>query len=228
MRKVGLFLIILAVACFLIGSIWAETVTVTAKAQITNNAPEIDVTILKFTDGNPDNNPWTNSTDVTATGELNFGTLVHEINGVDVGSWFSDAGFCVILYSQSFGHPYQITSTCTGITSASGSLPANSFGLTPVYSDNDQWCYGNPQVCVAQGAMPGTATLGSDGSAVATDKLIYSSESPVGTPRILQAYYGLPPYEDGGGDPFTGYVPIPLTQPADNYSGGVQITISAI
>lgn len=208
-----------------VGTCWAaSTATINTSATVANSSPELSVTILEFTDGNPDNNPWTNSTEVPA---MNFGTLEHLLaDGSDAGLWYSKSGFCVVIFTQPFSHPYDVRSTSTGLVSGAESLPAGSFGLTPVYSEDDEWCYGSPQVCVAQGPMPTGATLGDAGSAVATDKLVYSSEPGEGTARIIQAYYGLPPYKADGSDPHPGFEPIPLTQAPGTYTGTVTITIA--
>lgn len=196
----------------------ADIVNISATAVVPSSSPEISVVIRKFTDGNPDNNPWTGSTEVSSMG---FGTLT---NAGSAGVWYSQAGFCVVIYAQPYGKPYEIKSTCLGLTSGANSLPAGSFGLTPVYSANDEWVW--PGGSAAQGAMPAGASLGSAGLAIASNKLVYSSESGTATARIIQAYYGLPPYAAGGADPFPGYQPIPLTQAPGTYTGTVTITIS--
>lgn len=200
----------------------ANTVNIFATAVISNSSPEIGVTILKFTDGNEDNDPWTNSTEESS---MHLDTLMHLLDdGSDAGVWYSEAGFCVVIFAQPYGDPYEIKSTCLGLTSGGNPLPAGSFGLTPVYSAKDRWNGVDPTT--EQGAMPIGASLGTAGPAITANKLIYSSESGIGTARIIQAYYGLPPYEIGGADPFPGYDPIPLTQAAGTYTGTVTITIS--
>lgn len=202
----------------------ASQVNISASAVIGNHSPEINVTIRKFTDGNPDNNPWTNSTKVDS---MHFGTLVSSISGGgSSGLWYSEAAFCVVIFTQPYGKPYEVKSTCNGLVgqNTGETLPAGSFGLTPVYSAKDKWEWSGGWA--AQGAMPDGASLGSAGPAIATDKLIYSSESGMATARIIQAYYGLPPYKAGGADPHPGFEPIPLTQPPDTYTGTVTITIS--
>ena len=225
-RLFTLFLVIIAMVFFGAGVCSAaDTVNILATAFVPNESPDITVTILRFTDGNPDNNPWTNSVDVTTTGTMNFGTLTYELtDGSNAGGWYSQAGFCVVIYATPFGSPYEVKSTCLGLTSGASFLPIGSFGLTPVYSPNDEWVY--PGGSTTQGDMPSGATLGTAGSAIAINKIVYSSESGTATPRIIQAYYGLPPYKTGGVDPFPGYEQIPLDQPHGTYSGTVTITIS--
>ncbi len=200
--------------------------TLSVSAVISNHSPEMDITILKFTDGNPDNNPWTNSTDVTSTMNLDFGTLVHTYveGGVtkDYGVWISDAGFAVIVYTQGFGTKYEVRSSCAGV----GTLPAGGFGVTPVYSALDEWVWPDGSRH-QQGDKPTAAVLGTDGTAIATNKAVYTSESP-STARIIQVYYGMPPKKADGSVPFSGWTGIPLTQAAGTYTGTVTLSIVAI
>ena len=198
----------------------AASKNVTVNASVPNSSSEIDIVIRKYTDGDPDQNPWTNSTEVTA---MSFDTLSHTLSdGSDAGQWYAEAAFAVIIYAQGFGHQYEINSTCTGLTSGGSSLPTGSFGANPAYASSDEWSPGD-----SQGSMPAGAQLGTGGSAVASDKLIYRSEDP-STARILQTHYSIPPYAAGGGAPYAGYEPVPLNQASGAYSGTVTITIANI
>jgi hypothetical protein len=192
-------------------------------AEIPSNSPQIDVVILKIIGEDTDDNPWTDSTEETA---MDFGELTYLLDdGSNTGAFYSKAGYCVVIFAQPFGNPYEIRSNCLGLDNEMGlgSINANSFGLTPAYSDQDKFVF--PGGEAFQGSMPTGAKLGSAGSAVG-DKLIYSSEMGAASARIIQAYYGLPPYDVGGGLPFPGYEPIELTQPSGKYKGQVTITIS--
>ncbi len=191
-------------------------------AEIPANSPQISVTILKITDGDPDQNPWTNSQEVDS---MDFGQFTFLLaDNSNAGIFFSNAGHCVVIFSESFGKPYDIMSSCQGITSGANSLSAGSFGLTPVYSETDKYVF--PGGEKLNGPFPGNgANLGAPGPAVG-DRLIYTSENAVATSKIIQAYYGFPPYKAGGIDPFPGYVPIQLTQAPGQYSGTVTLTIS--
>ena len=227
-ERVGLKLFLAFIALTVLGlgflpaAFAASQKIMTVSAEILANSPQIDVTILKFTDGNPDQDPWTNSQEVQS---LDFGQLTYLIDNASAGLFYSTAGFCVVLFAESFGKPYDIISSCAGISNEQGIyLKSGSFGLIPVYSSTDKWIY--PGGEKEQGDMPGNgAALGAAGSAVG-DKIIYTSESSSATPRILQAYYGLPPYKAGGADPFPGYAPIELTQAPGRYTGTVTVTIS--
>jgi hypothetical protein len=192
-------------------------------AEIPKNSPQIDVVILKIIGKDTDSNPWTDSTEETS---MNFGELTYLLDDdSNAGAFFAKAGFCVVIFAQPFGNPYEIRSNCLGLNHELGlaTINPNSFGLTPVYSEVDKFVF--PGGESLQGGMPDGAQLGPAGSAIG-DKLIYSSETGTGTARILQAYYGLPPYDVGGALPFPGYEPIELSQVSGKYTGQVTITIS--
>ena len=210
---------------------WAApsaTKTLSVNAVINSGSPEMDIDILMFTDGNPDNNPWTGSTKVTGTMKLDFGTLGHTyvdpLDGQtkDAGVWFSQNGYCVVVYTQGFGKKYEVRSSCAGV----GTLPAGGFGVTPVYSALDEWVWPDGSRH-QQGTKPTDAVVGSAGTAVATNKAVYTSESP-STARIIQIYYGLSPKKSDGSVPFPGWTGIPLTQAAGTYTGTVTLSIVAI
>jgi hypothetical protein len=163
--------------------------------------------------------PWTGTT-VTA---MDFGELTHtNADETDAGVWFSQKYFCVFIFTTSYGNKYEVRSTCTGLSSGANTLPGGSFMLTPGYAKDDEWSKGN-----AQGEMPTDAVLGDVSSAVKTDQLVYRSEV-ASTNRIIRAFYSLPGYKSGGADPYDGYEPIKLDQPAGTYSGTVTISIAAI
>ena len=224
MKRLGSFFAILAAGLLLgMSSLWADSFAkIDVSAEVPDSSPEISVTILKLTGDDPDNNPWTDSDEVFS---MNFGTLKHTFkDDSEAGLWFSDVSFCVVIYAQPYGKPYEIRSTCAGLVSGSHALPAGSFGLTPVYNENDEWKWSKGSK--KQGSMPEGAELGTPGPAIATNKLIYSSELEKGTARIIQAYYSIPPKKKDGSDPYEGFQPIPLDQPPGTYTGTVTITIS--
>jgi len=221
-RYIIITILIIIGGIFLSKSLAADNeVTITVNAEIPPQSPKLSAVILKFTDGNPDNNPWTNSTEVTT---MDFGTLKYTLaDGTNAGGWFSEAGFCVVLFISSFGKGYEIRSSCSGLRSEEAEIPKNSFVMIPVYSEDDKWMW--PGGETKQGPMPKGAELGKACSAVGENKLIYKSEVP-GSARIIQVYYSLPPYGKGGSKPFAEFSPIPLEQPPGRYSGVVTITVS--
>lgn len=224
MIKISRIILSALVLCFSFNFfVWPATEQViSVTAQIPEASPSMTMTILKFTDGNPDNNPWTNSTQEKG---IDFGTLTYLMNGKKAGFFYSPSAFCVSIYTDPFGKPYEIQQSSIGLASSSGAtIPVNSFAFVPVYSKDDLWMWEGGSA--KQGEMPEGARLGIPGSAVGENLLIYSSESNIGTARIIQLYYSLPPYGVGGSTPFSGFAPIPLTQPPDTYTGTITITMS--
>lgn len=221
MKKVLLAAVVLGLCSMAVcAPLHADTFDVSA--EVPTSSPTLTVTLLSFTDGNTDGDPWTNSSPATG---MDFGLLTYRLaDNSNAGAFFSNTGICAIIVAEGFGAPYEVRSSCDGITSGADSLPAGSFGMTPVYSETDKWVY--PGGSANQGTMPAGAVLGSAGPAVTQNALIYSSESGTSTARIIQVYYGISPKKAGGADPFPGYVAIPLTQKPGRYSGNVIITLS--
>lgn len=185
---------------------------VAATATVSDTPPEMTLIIKELT--TPTQDPWS-GTDVT---NMAFGTLTHLLsNGAEAGVWYSQKYYCVFAFTQSFGKKYEVRSTCTGVGSGANSLPSGSFLVTPGYAAADEWSPG-----VAQGLMPTGAALGAAGSAVVTNKAVYTSEA-AGSNHILRAFYSIP-----NSSTVTGFSPVPLTQAPGNYSATVTLTIAAI
>lgn len=219
-------LIILSMVISLLGfslAFAATTANLSATAQVPDNSPQIALVVMELT--TPDQEPWT-GTNVTASGAMSFGPLTHTlISGGSAGLWYSSKYYCVFIFTTGFGKRYQVTSTSTGLISGANSLPAGSFGLTPQYIDQDEWRWTGGSL--AQGPKPAAATLGDAGSAVATNKVIYTSEPSPSSDRIIRAFYSLPPFKANSSAPFPGFTPIPLSQPNGTYTGVVTITIAS-
>lgn len=207
----------------LLASLWGmafavTTANISTSAQVPNNPPDMSIQVFELT--NPGQDPFT-GTNVTGLG-MQFGPLSHNLaDGSEAGIWFSPKFYAVMIFTNSFGKRYQVTSTSAGLVSGAVSLPGGSFGLTPGYSEFDQFSAG-----VSQGAQPVGSVLGAAGPAVATDKIIYQSEVAASN-RIIRAFYSIPPFAAGGAAPFPGFQPIPLSQAPGVYSGQVVLTISA-
>lgn len=218
MKRLAMLMAVVCVALLCASVAFAaSSANVSVSASVPNQSPELTMIIKELTE--PNQNPWSGTT-VTA---MNFGALTHTLSGGgDAGVWYSPKYYCVIIFTTSFGHRYEVRSTCTGLVSGGVQAPAGSFGLTPAYAAEDEWSAGNPQ-----GAMPSGATLGTAGPAVATDKMIYRSETAA-TNRIIRAFYSIPSYGAGGALPYPGYQPIPLSQGAGTYTATVTISIVAI
>lgn len=209
---------LLALVGLFVAAQQANAVDVPVSATISSASPEITVVVKELTTAGQDPNTGTTVT------SMSFGTLRHILDdGTDAGIWFSSKYYCALIYTGSFGKKYEIKSTCSGLSNGANTLPAGSFGLTPDYQALDRWVGTDPST--AQGARPTGSVLGTAGPAIATNKLIYRSETAASN-RILRGFYSLPSYKVDGTDPFTGFDPITLTQPAGAYTGTVTITIA--
>ncbi|MCM8796861.1 MAG: hypothetical protein NC923_03160 [Candidatus Omnitrophica bacterium] len=215
------FMVLLATVvtvCSFVFAYAASTVNVSISAQVPVSSPELAVVIKQL--NTPAQDPNTGTT-VTA---MNFGTLTHFLadGTTDAGIWYSRNYFCVFIYTNSFGRRYQVLSTCTGLSNGAQNLPAGSFGISPGYAAQDAFNIGG--TLIPQGTQPTGSVLGNPGPAIATNALIYRSETAASN-RIIRAFYSLPGYGEGGALPFTGYTPIPLTQAPGTYTGTVTISI---
>lgn len=191
--------------------------TLNVQAVVPNVAPDMTVLVKQLT--TPGQDPFTGATVTSMT----FGSLTHTLaNNAEAGAWYSPNFFAAMIFANGFGKAYQITSTSLGLSGAGNSLPTGSFGIAPGYSATDEFSPG-----VSQGPQPLGSALGTAGSAIATNVLIYRSET-AGSARIIRAFYSLPPVGAGGAAPFTGYQPIPLSQVQGTYTGTVTIAITQI
>ena len=144
---------------------------------------------------------------------FDFGTLTHTLaNGDEAGVWFSRKWFTIYLLPATGSDRYQITQTCTGVTSGGENINS-AFVVTPNYSEED--LVGD----TPNGTMPGT--LGDRGLAVATDKVIYTSDL-AGESKVIQGIYALENYNTD----VTGFDPISFDQPQGIYGGEVTFTVA--
>lgn len=198
---------------------------ITVSAQILAQTPSVTVDVRQLS--SPGQDPFT-GTSVTS---MNFGALTHTLATTpptEAGLWFSPTYFCAVIFTNAFGARFEIRSSCTGLTSGANSLPVGCFGATPGYAAADSFSTTAP--FTPQGAQPTGSTLFGAGSAITGTgfKQVYASESAPTSNRIIRAFYSLPPFGTGGAVPFTGYVPIPLSQAPGTYTGTVTITIVAL
>lgn len=223
MKKVLSYALTLAVVLFNLGPLEAATsVNLVTTASVPSSTPELSVLVLQIDDGDPDQNPFTGSTTVTS---MAFGPLRHILDdGKDAGIWFAKRFFAAIIFSQPFGRPYNINSSSTGLTSEANQLKKEAFVLAPGYAEQDRFDPNDPKS--AQGPMPPGASLGPKGSAVGVNKLVYSSETGTALGRIIRAFYGIPPKNADGSDPYPGWSGVPLGQAGGSYSGTVTLTIT--
>lgn len=227
MKKTLFCLIAVLFACIVLVNVSYAALTPTKSLSVTatvpSNTPAMEINIYK--NGSPD--PARLITGTT----LAFGTLQPGVGPVveGPGVWYSPDYYCVQIYTQGYSFKYEVRSSCSGIGTISNT---NSyFVLTPVYNAGDLFDPNDPNS--DQGAKPAAATVGTIGSAIATNKVIYASEVAPSTSRILQAYYSIPqhPFDAAGNAlpiPYTGWTGLPLSQASGSYTGTVTLSIVAI
>lgn len=230
MKKTTMLLVMVGILSLMFTS-HADALTTTPAiaviATIQAGTPDMSWTIRKTNDGNPDLDPWTNSTPATNLTFDNWGLT--QKPGKDA-QWASATQNYLIVYATGMGDNYQILADGAGaLTGAGGTLPAASFMCTPIYSQYDKWWVDldndnikDPGEEYVQGAIPAGAQIytSQKGQIIGvTSKQIYTSESPVGSGRIIQIQFMFPAYNNDGSVPFTGYVPILATQAAGSYTG---------
>lgn len=136
--------------------------------------------------------------------------------------WTSSRYWGVVAWASGMGRRYYIKSLATGsFVYGANTLPVGSFACIPVYSSQDRWDRTDPGS--AQGGIdmqgPTGATLAPTFAAISgTAQTVYTSETP-GSDRIIQVWYGFPPYNTDGSLPYATYAPIPTTQTSGTYSG---------
>jgi len=195
----------------------STTTTVSATAAVIAEL-NLTVSIIRVNSNNTDSytdDMW----DTAPSTSMAFGTLTHLLaDGSEAGLFFSRPYYYVaFLGGFTSGRKFKIQSTCAGLTGPT--TITKGFGVT--YLDGDpKKADGSP---VNSDPMEGT--LGTPGSAVATNKLLYDS-GPTGASRVITAYFGIPPYQAGGADPFPGFEPIPVDTPGGSYSGNVIFTLT--
>jgi hypothetical protein len=219
MRGLKLFFSTAFLALGAIAVVYAgSSASIGGVAHVPRGSPSINLIVKELTQANQE--PWSGAT----VQEMNFGELTYKLtDGSDAGVWFSPKYYCVFIITTSYGHHYEIKSSCTGISSGTDALPAESLGVTPAYRPEDEWKWDGGSA--PQGAMPEGSTLGSAGPAIVADKSLYKSESNRSSNRIIRAFYSLPCYGAEGALPFAGYKPIPKAQAAGTYTGTVLISI---
>ncbi|MBP7216827.1 MAG: hypothetical protein KBA46_06050 [Candidatus Omnitrophica bacterium] len=220
MKKIFVLAIIGILATMTLTSAYAATTSgaIAVTASIQAGTPDMTVRVYRAPNGDPDlinfNAPVTTMT---------FDKFDLISRPTKASQWTTVDQFVAFVYATGLGKQYKITSKTTGAgqftrTGGAETLPINSFACTPVYAAEDVWKLPDGTE-VAQGARPAGSTLGTVGPAInAAGKLVYQSENP-GSARIIQIWYGFPPYTATGANPYTGYAPIPSTQTAGSYTG---------
>jgi hypothetical protein len=221
----------LSLAFISVADALTTTGAIAVKAIITAGTPDMAFEIHKTNDGDPDFNPWTNFASAT---DLTFDKWDITQKTGKAAQWVSVTKNYIIVFATGMGDDYLVLADGAGaLTGPGGTLPATSFMCDPIYAPTDEWWVDldadgvkDPGETYAQGAMPAGATLGANGSIIGTaGKQIYSSESPVGSARIIQILFMFPAYNNDGSLPYTSYIPIPSTQAAGTYQGNATVTV---
>lgn len=118
----------------------------------------------------------------------------------------STKAFQVFFAINSQGRAYQIKQTATTLRSGVNTIPDGAFIVTPLSGVG-----GNPAT-----PLPAGITVGTRGTAVFTNKVLFSSTGPTST---LATTYGITDDATLGATQF-----IPLTQPAGTYTTTVTFT----
>jgi hypothetical protein len=225
MKKRNLLLLALfvcACACFALQYAYSADFGVTAN--IPSGTPEITVSLRELTTAGQ------NPTDGTEVDTMTFGQLTHTLTGGgEAGVWYSTKYYCAIIYTSSWGHQYEIRSSCDGLSNGTNALPAGAFMLTPNYVGADRWTGNDPLTAQDTDNTPpgtlGSVTRGITGTG--NYAVVYRSELAASN-RILRAFYSIPGYTAGGNAPYADWQPLELSQTGGNYQGTVYITIAAI
>ena len=151
---------------------------------------------------------------VTVT-SMDFGTLQNIGTGTLRSSPTGSTGtgaVDVFLSANSHGLPYTITQTATQLSNGITTIAGGSSTVVPVYSPADN----------GGAALPIGASLGTKGTWVATNKLLYQSEGGAAAARTIQAFYSIT--DDPAAGATTG---VPLDQSGGAYSATVTFTLTA-
>lgn len=198
MKKLITTLQIAIASMFMAVSAQADSsVTVPFSASV-QSVLELGVEIREFKDGSVTN--W-------GASAMNFGTLKSDIAG---GPMRGEYYFDVYLHPNSSSRPYRLTQTATALTNGVTTIPAGACIVTPwPVNKNGQ-------------AYPAGATVGTRGSFIANNKVIYQSE-PAGSYTPVAFTYAITNSADAGAMAF-----VPFDQAGGNYSSSVTFQIELI
>jgi hypothetical protein len=146
---------------------------------------------------------------------MNFGRLEDIGTGTLRSSEDSTTGtgnVSALISANSHGLRYTITQTGTALSNGTTTLPAGACTVVPLYVPEDN--AGLPK--------PAAAVVGTAGTWVATNKVLYQSETGIAAQRTIQAIYSITDDEDAGAT--TG---VPTNQPGGTYNGTVTFTVTA-
>jgi len=143
----------------------------------------------------------------TIVGEMNFGRLVSDTPG---GPMRGENYFSVVLYPNSSSRKFKLTQTATALSNGSQTLPAGACIVSPWPKDGN----GND--------YPSGSSVGTTGSFVASQKLLYQSDG-AGTYAPVAMTYAIPNTAVNGATEF-----VPSSQAGGNYSSNVTFQIELV
>ena len=199
-----------------------ETETLDVDAFLPHGVSLADPYVLSCDEDPGDGNPWTLCDELGSGATMDFGTLTHLLDdNTNAGCFFAKRHFKVYLYPDAWGGAgYEIKQQFTWDQDLLGDSE-KCLVVVPVYSSQDAYAGAG-----GQGDMPATADLG-DRSVAINNSVVYTSDKP-GTPVIVRAEYGIPPYPASGdpNDNAPGWVPLSKKQETGTYGGTVTFTIT--
>jgi hypothetical protein len=203
-------------------------VAIDVTATITPGTPDMTVSVYRAPAGEMTQAAW----DAGAVSAMNFDSWAVVSASDKAPQWVTKDQYVAFVNVTGMGNVYKIGAKNNGTvflrTGGTETLPAGSFACTPVYSEKDGNKNKTTGVVTPQGPKPATAIIDNvSRPAIASGvRTVYTSENP-GSSRIIQLWYGFPPYTESGADPYIGYAPIPTTQKAGTYKG-VSVTIDFV
>jgi hypothetical protein len=195
MKKALLSLQIAIAALLVAASAQAgSSVTVPFSASV-QSVLELGVEIREYKDGVVTN--W-------GASAMNFGTLKSDAaNGPMRGEYYFD----VYLHPNSSSRPFRLTQSATALTNGVKTIPAGACIVTPWPTDKNGQAY------------PAGSSIGSQGSFIANNKIIYQS-GPSGAYVPVAFTYAITNAAGGGATAF-----VPFDQAGGSYSSQITFQI---
>ncbi len=185
-----------AASLFLAASAHAAGGSVTVPLSATvQSVLELGVEIRQYKDGVVTN--W-------GASAMNFGTLKADAGQ---GPMRGENYFDVYLHPNSSGRPFRLTQSATALSNGTKTLPAGSCIVTPWPVNKDGQAY------------PAGASIGTRGSFIANNKIIYQSE-PAGSYTPVAFTYAITNDPNAGATEF-----VPFDQAGGTYSSTITFQI---
>lgn len=159
---------------------------------------ELGVEIRQFKDGVVTN--W-------GASAMNFGTLKAD---AAQGPMRGDNYFDVYLHPNSSGRPFRLTQSATALSNGTRTIPAGACIVTPWPTNKDGQAY------------PAGASIGTRGSFIANNKVIYQSE-PAGSYTPVAFTYAITNDPNAGATEL-----VPFDQAGGNYSSTITFQIELV